>query len=99
MEEGALEIKGMSMSRWLNLLQDSHYLFRYTGIMVMGAESIYVETCSRFHFARRIINGNSIQTSPFIHLLSFLVDFPWGGGWKGRTSFQLKSHKAQTGCW
>lgn len=98
MEEGALEIKVMSMSRWLNLLQNSHNLFRYTETVVMGAKSIYAETCNRFHFARRIINGNSIQTCQFIHLLAFLVDLPWGGGQKGRINFQLKCHKAQTGC-
>lgn len=93
-----MEIKGMSMSRWLNLLQNSHNLSTYTGIVVMGAESIHVETCNRFHFTRRIINGNSIQASQFIHLLAFLVDLPWSGGQKGRVSFQFECHKAQTDC-
>lgn len=86
------------MSRWLKLPQNFHILSRYTGIVVLGAQSISVETCNRFHFARRIINGNSIRTSQFIHLLAFLVDLPWGGGQKGRIFFQLKCHKAQTGC-
>lgn len=98
MEEGALEIKGMSVSRWLNLPQESHRLSRFTGAAVMGAEPIDAETGKRFHFARRTIKGNSNQTSQWIHLLAFLIDLPWGEGQKGRISIQLKCHKAWTGC-
>lgn len=62
----------------------------------MGAEPIY---CNRFHFARRIINGNSIQTSQFIYPLAFLVDLPRGWEQKGRRSFQLNATKLQLVVW